>query len=154
VEPVERLLEPELSLGAHRRLAGAGELAQDPGDQRPGARAGHGAPVERDLPTDVPAGRTEVPSVLLLHPLADQEPQPDVERDRRVADEFLEPPHGVEVALLDDVRGVDAPPKPRVEAHRHHPSESVAVSLEQLDDGCPVARCGALDEAWDLSWRW
>ena len=41
--------------------------------------------------------------MLLLHPLADQEPQPDVERHGWVAGVLLEPPHRIEVAFLDDV---------------------------------------------------
>ena len=57
VHAVERLLEPELPLGPHRRLAGAGQLAQEPGGQGPGAGAGHGAAVDRDLAADVAAGR-------------------------------------------------------------------------------------------------
>jgi hypothetical protein len=130
VHAVERLLEPDLALGPHRRLAGAGQLAQEPGGQGSGAGAGHYAAVDRNLAADVAAGRIEVPPVLLLHPLADQEPDPDVERHGRIADQLVEPPHRVEVALLDHVRGVDAPLEPWVQAHRHHPSEPAPVPLE------------------------
>ena len=154
VHAVEGLLEPDLPLGPDRRLAGAGQLAQEPGGQGPGAGAGHGAAVERDLAADVAAGRAEVPPVLLLHPLADQEPEPDVERHGRVADVLVEPPHRVEVALLDHVGGVDAALEPGVEAQRHHPPQPVAVALEQLDDGGPVARGGAGDKVGHLSWGW
>ena len=92
--------------------------------------------------------------MLLLHPLADQEAQPDVERHRRIPDELLEPPHRVEVALLDHVRGVDAPPEPWVQPQRHHPAQPGAIALEQLDDRGPVARGGSCDKSGDLSWRW
>src|SRR5262249_26597130 len=98
VHAVERLLEPDLALGPDRRLAGAGLLAQQPGGQGPRARAGHDALVDRDLAADVAAGRPQVPPMLLLHPLADQEAEPDVERHGRVPDELLEPPDRVEVA--------------------------------------------------------
>ncbi len=91
-----------------------------------------------------------MPPVLLLHPLADQEPQPDIERHGRIPDKLVEPSHRVEIALLDDVGGVDAPPKPGVQPQRHHPAEPGAVAVEQLDDGRAVARGGAGDKSGDL----
>jgi hypothetical protein len=65
----------------------------------------------------------------------------------------LELPHRVEVAVLDNVRGVDAPLEPGVQAHRQHRPQPTAVPLEQLDDGAPVARGDAHDATGNPS-RW
>jgi hypothetical protein len=144
----------ELALGPHRRLAGAGQLAQEPGGQSSGTGAGQGAPVDRNLAADVPAGRVEVPTVLLLHPLTVQKAERDLERHGGVADELVEPPHRVKVFLLDNARRIDASLELRVQAQRHHSPLTAAVPLEQLDDGAPVARGGARDKVGYLRRRW
>ncbi len=92
--------------------------------------------------------------MLLLHPLADQEAEPDVERHGRVPDELVEPSDRVEVAFLDHVRGVDAALEPGVQPQRHHPSQPAAIPLEQLDHGRQVARGDARDEVRDLPRGW
>ena len=109
VHAIERCLKPDPAFGANRRAAGAGQFAHQPGGQGTRACAGHHAPVDRNLAAGIAADGREVPPVLLLNPLADQEAQPDVKRHGRVTDEFIEAPHGIDVTLLDDVRGVDTP---------------------------------------------
>ena len=52
--------------------------------------------------------------MLLLHPLADQKAEPDIERYRGVADVLLEPPQRVQVTFLYDVRRIDAALEPGV----------------------------------------
>ena len=92
--------------------------------------------------------------MLLLDSLADQETEPDVERDDRVLDEFVEPPHRIKVAFLNDVRGIDTSPESMIQAQSHHPPEPVAIPFEQLGNGNPVARSGERDKVRNLPWGW
>jgi hypothetical protein len=75
-------------------------------------------------------------------------------RDRRVADELLEPSDRVEVSVLDHVGGVDPAPQPGVEAQRHHPPQAGTIATDQLDDRLSIAGGDAGDEVGDLTRRW
>ena len=92
--------------------------------------------------------------MLFLDPLADQKTEPDVEGNRRVPNEFLKPPDGVEIAFLDHVRRIDAPSQPRIQPQYHHPAKPGSVVDEQLDDGGPIPRGGAGDKSGNLAVCW
>jgi hypothetical protein len=46
---------------------------------------------------------------------------------------------GIQVHLLQYIRGIDAPLQARIETYRHHPAHAVVVLCEQLTPALGVA---------------
>ena len=108
---IERLLDLESHLGADQRLAGGGEPAQELGRQRGRAGLGQGAAMERDLAVGVPHRRAEVAAVDPLHPLADNQAEPEIDGQLGPAADVLRHLLGqVEIGFLEDVGGIHAAP--------------------------------------------
>ena len=120
-------------------------------------RAGHGAAVERHLAADGPAKRVEGwRRCCSSHPLADQEPQPDVERDGRVPNELVEASEGVQGSPpVSRPRRNDALPAARGSEPQglHHSAEPGPIALEQLDNRGPVSRGRTHDQFRNLPLR-
>jgi hypothetical protein len=76
-----------------------------------------------------------------LEPLKGQEPEPEKERHRiRLTSVLTQPVERLHACLLEDVRRIDSPPEPPVEAELDHPMQSVMVSLEQRTPQLTIAR--------------
>ena len=58
-------------------------------------------------------------------------PQPEEERQRRLADVLIQPPGDLDVRLLEYVGVVDPAGQPAAEAEMHHPLEPIVVASEQ-----------------------
>ena len=90
------------------------------------------AAVERDLAAGVAHLRPQVPAVQLDQPLADEEPQPEKERHRRVrAGTPASRGSASRYASWMHVGGVDPPLEPAVQAQGDHPPQPVAVTVEE-----------------------
>ena len=120
--------------------------AQKLGRQRGRARLGQGAAIEADLAAGVAGRGPQVLPVLVQQPLAGQEPEPEEERHRRVLAVLRQPAGRIEARLLDDIRRVDAPLQPAVEAQGDHAPQPVAVPAQQLPERPLVAPHGLLDQ--------
>ena len=88
--------------------------------------------------------------MLLQQPLAGQKPQPEEERHRRVLPVLGQAVAGLEHRLLDDVRGIDPPLEPAVQAQRDHAPQAVAIPGQQLAPRRLVALDCAVDQALRL----
>ena len=88
--------------------------------------------------------------MLLQQPLAGDVPQPEEERHRRILAILGQPPAGLQHRVLDDVRGVDPPLEPAVEAQRDHAPQAVAMPGQQLAPRLLVTLERAVDQALRL----
>jgi hypothetical protein len=83
-------------------------------------------------------------------PLPDDEPQPQKQRELRIAQVLLQALGHLDVGLLDHVRGVQARLEAGIEAYLHHAAQPVAVPGEQRVQGLAVSCPGTLDQVHGL----
>jgi hypothetical protein len=69
--------------------------------------------------------------LLCQHLLRNQKAEPEVRRRRGAARELLRTPDGIEITLLDHVRGIDPPLQPGIETEFDHAPQAGAVMFEQ-----------------------
>ena len=63
-------------------------------------------------------------------PLAHDQPQPQKRRELRVPQVIVQPLGGIQIRLLEHVRGVEPSPEPPIQAQVDHPAETVTVPLK------------------------
>jgi hypothetical protein len=83
-------------------------------------------------------------------PLPDDEPQPQKQRELRVAQVLLQALGHLDVGLLDHVRGVQPGLQAGIEAHLHHAAQAIAMPGEQGVQGRAVPCPGTLDQVHGL----
>ncbi len=64
--------------------------------------------------------------------LAGEEPEPQEERHRRIAQVLGQSNRCFQIRFLDDVRGVDPPLQPPIQPQRNHAAEPISVLSQQI----------------------
>ena len=83
--------------------------------------------------------------------LAGDQPQPQVERDRGVAQVVGQLERGLQEGLLEHVGGVDAALQPAVQAQRHHAAQALAVLRQDPAPEVLIPGSDLLQQAADLT---
>ena len=88
---------------------------------------------------------------MLVHQsLTGQQPEPEKKRHRGVLMVLRQPPSRIKARLLDDIRWVDPPLQPPVQAKRDHAAQTLAVPTQELQSrwsprtACSINRVDSL----------
>ena len=136
---VEGLFELRLPLVADGRHARRGGMRGQTVRQRDGRGARQTA-LKRDLAPYVARLHAEMVPAQRGEPLVGQKTHPEKKRHVGLAEVVRQPPRRLQMHVLQDVGGIDAPFEPRIHSQLDHPPQPLGVAHEQLphDGGIPV----------------